>query len=115
MQETPEARVHSRGQEDALEEETQPTPVFLPGESPWTEEPGGYSPRVAKRQTPLSTHAVVPSLQVRKPSVPRFILLTAGNSRARFAPVPPKAPALSISWYWALWEVLIVPCRAERT
>ena len=22
----------------------QPTPVFLPGESPWTEEPGGYSP-----------------------------------------------------------------------
>ena len=21
-----------------------PTPVFLPGESPWTEEPGGYSP-----------------------------------------------------------------------
>ena len=22
----------------------QPTPVFLPGESPWTEEPVGYSP-----------------------------------------------------------------------
>ena len=22
----------------------QPTPVFLPGKSPWTEEPGGYSP-----------------------------------------------------------------------
>ena len=22
----------------------QPTPVFLPGESPWTEGPGGYSP-----------------------------------------------------------------------
>ena len=22
----------------------QPTPVFLPGESPWTEEPGGHSP-----------------------------------------------------------------------
>ena len=22
----------------------QPTPAFLPGESPWTEEPGGYSP-----------------------------------------------------------------------
>ena len=22
----------------------QPTPVFLPGESPWTEEPGGRSP-----------------------------------------------------------------------
>ena len=22
----------------------QPTPVFLPGKCPWTEEPGGYSP-----------------------------------------------------------------------
>ena len=28
------------GQEDPLEKEWQPTPVFLPGESPWTEEPG---------------------------------------------------------------------------
>ena len=28
------------------EEKWQPTPVFLPGEFPWTEEPGGgYSPR----------------------------------------------------------------------
>ena len=29
------------GLEDSLEEAWQPTPVFLPGESPWTEEPGG--------------------------------------------------------------------------
>ena len=28
------------GWEDPLEEAWQPTPVFLPGESPWTEEPG---------------------------------------------------------------------------
>ena len=27
--------------EDPLERAWQPTPVFLPGESPWTEEPGG--------------------------------------------------------------------------
>ena len=27
--------------QDPLQEEMQPTPVFLPGESPWTEEPGG--------------------------------------------------------------------------
>ena len=26
---------------DPLEKAWQPTPVFLPGESPWTEEPGG--------------------------------------------------------------------------
>ena len=35
-------QVPSLGWEDPLEEGTwQPTPVFLPGESPWTEEPGG--------------------------------------------------------------------------
>ena len=29
--------------EDPLEEGMQPASVFLPGESPWTEEPVGYS------------------------------------------------------------------------
>ena len=29
------------GSKDPLEEEMQPTPALLPGESPWTEEPGG--------------------------------------------------------------------------
>ena len=30
----------------------QPSPVFMPGESPWTEKPGGLqSMQVAKRQT----------------------------------------------------------------
>ena len=38
MQET---WVRSLGQEDTLEEGMATTPVFLPGESPWTEEPGG--------------------------------------------------------------------------
>ena len=37
MQET---LVRCLSQEDPLEEEWQPIPVFLPGESPWTEEPG---------------------------------------------------------------------------
>ena len=37
MQET---QAPSLGWEDPLEEERQPTPVFLPGESPWKEEPG---------------------------------------------------------------------------
>ena len=35
-----ETWVLSLGWEDALEEAWQPTPVLLPGESPWTEEPG---------------------------------------------------------------------------
>ena len=33
--------VQSLGQEDPLERKWQPTPVFMPGESPWTEETGG--------------------------------------------------------------------------
>ena len=37
---------------DPLEEAWQPTPVFLPGESPWAEEPdGGIVHGIAKRQT----------------------------------------------------------------
>ena len=32
------------GLEDPLEELMQPTPLFLPGESSWIEEPAGYSP-----------------------------------------------------------------------
>ena len=35
-----ETRVRSLGWEDPLEEGMATTPVFLPGESPWTEEPG---------------------------------------------------------------------------
>ena len=34
----------------------QPTPVFLPGESPWTEEPGGLQPMGSQSWTWLSTH-----------------------------------------------------------
>ena len=39
---TQETCVHCLGWEDPLEDlPWQPTPVFLPGESQWTEEPGG--------------------------------------------------------------------------
>ena len=37
MQDMPQMWVRSPGREDPL---GQPIPVFLPGESPWTEEPG---------------------------------------------------------------------------
>ena len=36
-----ETRVQSLGWEDPLEEGMAATPVFLPGEFPWIEEPGG--------------------------------------------------------------------------
>ena len=37
------------GLEYSLEEGMQPTPVFLPGVSPWTEEPGGLECMGAQR------------------------------------------------------------------
>ena len=43
MQET---CVRSLGWEEPLEEDT---PVFLPGESPWTEEPGGLQSMGSQR------------------------------------------------------------------
>ena len=39
-----EIQVGSLDQGDALEEAWQPTAVFLPGESPWTEEKSGLQP-----------------------------------------------------------------------
>ena len=39
-QETQETRVRSLGRDDPRKEGMKPTPVFLPGESHWTEEPG---------------------------------------------------------------------------
>ena len=42
-------RIRSLGQEDPLEKEVITTPVFLPGESPWTEEPGELQSMVCKK------------------------------------------------------------------
>ena len=41
MQATQEVQVRSLGREDSWRKKWQPIPVFLSGESPWTEEPGG--------------------------------------------------------------------------
>ena len=44
----------SLGREDPLEKEMQPTPVFLPGEIPWTEAPGGLQSMGLQRVTRLT-------------------------------------------------------------
>ena len=46
--------VRSLGWEDLLQESMQPTPVFLPGESWWTEEPGGLQSMGSQSHTWLS-------------------------------------------------------------
>ena len=43
-----ESQVQSLGQEDPLDEGTQPTPVFLPGESRGQRRLTGYRPRSCK-------------------------------------------------------------------
>ena len=51
-----ESQVQSLGGEDPLERQWQPTPVFLPGDSLWTEEPGiAESDRL---ETDTFTHVV---------------------------------------------------------
>ena len=51
--------IQSLGWKDPLKRARQPTPVFLPGESPWTEEPGKlqsmWSQRVRHDSEQLST------------------------------------------------------------
>jgi len=44
-----ETWVQSLGWEDLLEEGMATTPVFLPGESSWTEEPGGLESMESQR------------------------------------------------------------------
>ena len=44
-----EIQVGSLDQEDALEEAWQPTAVFLPGKSPWTEENSGLQSMVSQK------------------------------------------------------------------
>ena len=50
----PEKRVQSLGWEDPLEEEWQPTPVFLPGKPHAQRSLAGYSPWGHKARTQLS-------------------------------------------------------------
>ena len=53
----------------------QPTPVFLPGESPWTEEPSGYSPLSRKESDMnVATEQVSEKDSIFKTSVISLIL-----------------------------------------
>ena len=51
-----EALVSSLGWEDPWRKAWQPTPVFLHGESPWTEEPGRPQPMASQSWTWLTKH-----------------------------------------------------------
>ena len=63
MQETLEMWVQSQGGEDPLEEGTATHSSILAWKIPSTKEPGrAIVQKVAKSQTPLSTHAVKPQL-----------------------------------------------------
>ena len=57
VKETQKTGVQSLGPEDPPEEELATHSSSLAWKIPWTEEPGGYSPRAAKNGIHLSTHA----------------------------------------------------------
>ena len=58
MQETPEMRVRSFGQEDPLKEEIATQSSILAWRIPWTEEPGGLQSMGSQSQSQLKhTHA----------------------------------------------------------
>ena len=67
-----ETWVQSPGQEDPLEEGVAPTPVFLPGESPWTEEPGRLQPVASHRVTRLKQASS--SSRLREQDVTAFLI-----------------------------------------
>ena len=54
--------------EDPLERAWQPTPVFLPGESPWTEEPGRLQYMESQRvwQNSVTKHSIITTLKNSK-------------------------------------------------
>ena len=58
MQEMQVTLVQSLDWEDPLEEGIATTPVFLPGKSPQTEEPGRLVHGVADTTEQLSTHSI---------------------------------------------------------
>ena len=70
------------GREDPLEKETQPTPVFLPGNRR-TEEPGGYSPWGHKR---VRYNLEIQQQQIGKASP---CILTVGDSDNSLATICP--------------------------
>ena len=62
-----EMQVRPLGREDPLEKKMAPTPVFLPGESPWTEEPGGaavHGVADSDMTERLSMHAYMPEINL---------------------------------------------------
>ena len=62
MQEPQKTQVQSLGQEDPLEEGIANHSIFLPGEIPWTEEPGRLQSIGLQSQTQLkllSIHAII--------------------------------------------------------
>ena len=75
MQET---HIQSLGQEGPWRRERQPTPVFLPGESPRTKEPRGYGPGVPKNTTEQLTLSLPWDLSVINTDIYKLLSCAAG-------------------------------------
>ena len=68
----------------------QPTPVFLPGESPWTEDPGGLQSRVTK-ESDTNKHRHRETFKIAK------------GLKEPESGLAPKSKSCSTSWGTASW------------
>ena len=57
----------------------QPTPVFLPGESPWTEKPGGLESMGLQSWTRLSMHILCCKLGKKSKVITHMVFYTHGH------------------------------------
>ena len=88
--------VRSLGWEDSLEEGIQPTPVFLPGESPWTQEPGGLWSMGSQR---VGHDRVTTHIQLWKTPTYSLWLILHISGYVGMSPRSPSCVRLSIlSW-----------------
>ena len=71
--------VQSLGWEDPLEKEMASHSSILAWRIPWTEELGGYSPRVAKSQTRLKQLSSSSSSKQSKPGLGKFWQCQSGT------------------------------------
>ena len=81
----------------------QPTPVFLPGESPWTEKPGGLESMGLQSWTRLSMHILCCKLGKKSKVITHMVFYTHGHcSYFFFFPTQTPHPLLSLKVLFVL-------------
>ena len=92
MQETQEAGLNSWLRKIPWRRTWQPTPVFLPGESPWTEEPGGVESMGWQRVGHDWSHWAQTQTETERECKPAFMINYMGCLRGKAASIQTCKP-----------------------